>query len=123
MYLIASRPFYKMAAKLLVLAAAGVGANQVASRMSTAEAAKKEADDCARPACATMKSMLQEAMKPQGANAQQRPAVHPETAQPNCPLGREELGRATWSLVRVVLSARLAQKIYPAKRCCLMPSC
>jgi len=59
-----------------------------------AASSRAAADDCDRPACADMKSMLQQSLgvpKPKGP---------PKEAQA-CPVGREELGRATWTLVQL----------------------
>ena len=54
---------------------------------------KNKLDDCERPSCASMKALFQESMGRSSAkeSSPQNPVA--------CPVGREELGRATWALL------------------------
>jgi hypothetical protein len=52
---------------------------------------KQKLEDCARPACDQIKSMFMSALQKNEEGKQEKAL--------QCPVGREELGRATWALV------------------------
>lgn len=58
---------------------------------------KPEEDDCERPACRTMYDML--AKSGINLSGKKQAQQQSEDIEVPCPLGREELGRATWSLL------------------------
>lgn len=82
--------------------------------------AKKNDPNCAEPACASKVDMFRSFMGPKGGNGSKAGAttstaaaaaaskVPVQQAPDDCPLDREELGRATWGLVRKSLFVVMA---------------